>query len=331
MEDQTDNRPPEDSSPRIVPKELPLAQRLRIHPVLFALLSLAIIFILYQIVGGVLTLLLFGIKPTPESLTGYRISTGAGQLIFILVPTMILVRFATFEPKKFLRLSAPAFKPVVVSIFSVIALEQMMQIFLAFQEKLPFPEIVQKMMDEFKQIFEELYKFLLTSNSLAEFIFVVTIVALIPSIVEEILFRGLIQRSIEKTTSPYRSAIITGIIFGAYHFNPFSFVPLAALGIFLGFLTVRTGSVWTSVVVHFVNNFLACLAVYYNLDDDFVGFGTAKSMSNAELLFAFWVFGMIFIVSILYLLKITKQKTVEIKPINYDSSISPPGGGGNND
>jgi uncharacterized protein len=293
-------------------RPIPLVERLGIHPILFALLSLGIIFVLYQIIGGVLTLLLFGLKPTPENLTGYRLVTGLGQIFFIFVPTLVLVRAATFETKIFLRLSKPSLKPVLISIVSIISLEQMLQVFLAFQEKIPFPVELKQIMEQFKQLFDELYKYLLSSSSPLELIFVVVIIALIPAISEEFLFRGLVQRSIEKSTSPMRAAVITGIIFGAYHFNPFSTIPLIAIGIFLGFLTMRTGSIWTSVIAHFVNNFLACLTVYFHLDDDYVGFGEASVMSNAMLLLTFWFFGLIFIVSVLYLLKITKQKESSI-------------------
>jgi membrane protease YdiL (CAAX protease family) len=298
---------------------IPLIERLGIHPILFAILSLGIIFILYQIIGGVFTLLLFGLQPTPENLNGYRIVTGAGQILFILLPTLILVRFATFEPKIFLRLSTPPIQTVIVSIVAIVSLEQMLQVFLAFQEKLPLPTEMQKLMDQFKQMFEVLYKYLLSSSSIYELIFVVVIIALIPAFVEELLFRGLIQRSIEKATSPMRSAVITGIIFGAYHFNPFSFIPLAAIGIFLGLLTVRTGSIWTSVIAHFVNNFLACLAVYFHLDDDYVGLGEASSMSNEMLLITFWLFGVIFLLSVLYLFKITRSKKSTPDPGNSES------------
>ncbi|MBI5022518.1 MAG: CPBP family intramembrane metalloprotease [Ignavibacteriales bacterium] len=310
MEIQNDNNQNSNLHNQMKANDIPLVERLGIHPILFALLSLGIIFILYQIVGGVVTLLIFGLKPTPENLNGYRIVTGAGQILLILLPTLVLVRFATFEPKKYLRLSPPSFKMIITSIVAIISLEQMLQVFLAFQEKLPLPTEMQKLMDQFKQMFEELYKYLLSSTSIPELIFVIVIIALIPAFAEELLFRGLIQRSIEKATSPMRSAVITGIIFGAYHFNPFSFIPLAAIGIFLGFLTVRTGSIWTSVIAHFINNFLACLAVYFHMDDDYVGFGETSSMSNEMLLVTFWFFGVIFLLSIFYLYKITRSKNV---------------------
>lgn len=301
-------------------KPVPLVERLGIHPILFAFISLGIIFVLYQIIGGVLSLLLFGMKPTQENLTGYRLITGIGQIVFIFIPTMFLVRAATFEPKIFLRLSKPSIKPVLVSVIAVISLEQVLQVFLAFQEKIPFPREVRQLMEQFKEMFDELYKYLLSSSTTLELIFVVIIIAVIPSLTEELLFRGLIQRSFERTTNPMRAAVVTGIIFGAYHFNPFSFIPLIAIGIFLGILTARTGSIWTSVIAHFVNNFLACLAVYFHLDDDYVGFGEAGSMSNGMLLFVFWFFGLIFIISVLYLFKITAAKSTPAKPATTSPS-----------
>lgn len=285
---------------------VPFIERLGISPVLFAFLSLIFIFVLYQIVGGIITIVAFGYKPTNENVTGYRVATGLGQILFILIPTLILVRLVSFNPKEYLRLKSTKFLTFIIPLVGMFSLQQMLQVYMIFQERIPLPEQIQSIIDQFKDLIEEIYKVLVASNSVSELSGVIIIVALIPAVAEEFLFRGLIQRNFEKNLTPLRSAIVTGIIFGAYHMNPFSFVPLAVIGIYLGFLTMRTGSLWVSVGAHFFNNFLACFALFLKFEDDYVILGNASEMSPGILLFTFWAFGVIFFVSMYYFLKITK-------------------------
>jgi len=285
---------------------LPFIERFGISPIVFAFFALLIVFVLYQIVGGLISLVLFGFKPTGENIFGYRISTGLGQIVFIFIPTLFFVRLATFNIKEYLRLKSSKFLTFIIPLFGIFSLQQMLQVYLTFQERFPLPENIKSTLEQFKQLIEEIYKLLVTSTSISELFIVIITIALIPAVAEEFLFRGLIQRTFEKKLTPMRSAIVTGIIFGAYHLNPFSFVPLALIGIYLGFLTMRTGSIWVSVTTHFFNNFLACIALYLNFKDDYVVLGNASEMSSAALLFTFWLFGVIFLISMLYFIKITK-------------------------
>ena len=306
MEEQI--QPPTDKEfqPVLSLSQIPFIERHGISTIIFAVLSLIVVFILYQIIGGIITILIFGLKPTIENIFGYRIATGLGQIIFILVPTLVLIRFASTNQQEFLRLKMPSVPGILVSLVGIFSLQQMLQIYLIYQERIPLPPEVQSIMEKFKEMFEAVYKQLVSTNSIPELLWVIIIVALIPAIAEEFLFRGLVQRSFEKGLTPMRGVIATGLIFGAYHMNPFSFIPLAVIGIYLGFLTMRSGSIWVSVVTHFFNNAFACLALYLNLKDDYVVFGDSESMSTGSLVFTFWFFGVVFLISMFYFLKITK-------------------------
>ena len=296
-----------------VPSDIktPLIERYGITPVLFAFISLIVIFILYQIIGGIITILLFGYKPSLSNIFGYRIATGLGQILFIFLPTLILVRFASFEPSRYLRLRMPTFQEITIPIVGIFSLQQMLQIYLVFQDRIPFPEEVQSLMEKFKEIFEEVYKQLVSTASIPELLSVIFIVALIPAVAEEFMFRGLIQRNFEKGLTSIWGVIASGVVFGIYHLNPFSFIPLAIIGIYLGFLTFRSDSIWVSVIAHFINNSLACVSLYLNLNEDYVVFGNSESMSTGSLIFTFWFFGIVFIISTYYFVKITKRHQIK--------------------
>ncbi len=296
--------------PQLVQPFLPqtFLERHGINPILFAFISLILIFILYQFVGSLITLLIFGLDLTKANVTGLRMATGVGQILFILVPTFFLIRFVTFSPTEYMRLKTPNPVAILHAIVGVFSLQQLLQVYLYFQEKIPLPEFVKEFQDKFKGMYEETYKMLAGSHSAPELVFVLLIIAVLPSITEEFFFRGLIQRSMENGLTPVLGYVLTGIIFGAYHLNPFTFIPLGALGIYLGFLTTRSGSIWVSSSAHFFNNALACLALYLNIDDDALLTSDPSTMNINDVLMLFVLMLLIFSVSTYLFLKATAPK-----------------------
>lgn len=91
-------------------------------------------------------------------------------------------------------------------------------------------------------------------------------VALVPAICEEILYRGFALRLLQRTKTIWVSILITGIIFGLYHLRLSQFIPLALIGIFLGWITVRSGSIIPAVIAHFVNNAFSVTLVKFMPD-----------------------------------------------------------------
>ncbi|OLD78230.1 MAG: hypothetical protein AUI33_03720 [Ignavibacteria bacterium 13_1_40CM_2_61_4] len=287
------------------PPAMPFIERYGISPLLFGFLSLVVVFVTYQIIGGVLTYLFFGLKPVAGQATAYRMATALGELLLILVPTLILVRYAALSPRSFLRLRIPDFRTLILPLVGVFALQEMLQVYLVFQERIPLPEPLQKISQEFKQLFEEAYKLLASSSSVPELLWVILVIALIPALAEEFLFRGLVQRCFEKGLGPAWAIVLTGIIFGLYHLNPFSFVPLAVIGMYLGFLAYRSNSLWTSVAAHFYNNAIACVATFFHMDEDSLVVGNPEKLSPGFLLAVFWFFGVVFLIATYYFLRIT--------------------------
>ena len=83
-------------------------------------------------------------------------------------------------------------------------------------------------------------------------------IAVIPAIVEEILFRGVILINL----MPYgRGVAILGsaILFGLMHGNILQFLYTTMMGVVLGFIYVRTKSIWCGILIHFVNNGISVL------------------------------------------------------------------------
>ena len=56
--------------------------------------------------------------------------------------------------------------------------------------------------------------------------------------------------------------MISSLLFGLMHQTPFQLFYATAIGVILGIIRVRTGSIWTGVLVHFFNNFLSVIQTY---------------------------------------------------------------------
>jgi uncharacterized protein len=102
------------------------------------------------------------------------------------------------------------------------------------------------------------------SNKPFDVIINVIVIGLLPAICEELFFRGALQRIlIQITRNPWAGIILTGFLFSALHLQFQGFFPRMFLGVVLGALYWYSGSLWTSILAHFVNNAVQVIAVSY--------------------------------------------------------------------
>lgn len=89
-------------------------------------------------------------------------------------------------------------------------------------------------------------------------------IAILPALGEELMFRGVIQRILTNWTKNYHWGIwITAFLFSAMHMQFYGFLPRMALGAMFGYLLVWTGTMWVPILAHFVNNAMGVLGYYF--------------------------------------------------------------------
>ena len=90
------------------------------------------------------------------------------------------------------------------------------------------------------------------------------VIAVLPAIGEELVFRGLIQNELYRGTKNIHVAIwVAAILFSAIHFQFFGFVPRLLLGALFGYLYYWSRNLWIPILAHFVNNGLSVLVMYF--------------------------------------------------------------------
>ncbi len=261
--------------------ELPPEQQFnpQISPIAAAFLGLFGGFILYQIVGGLLTLLIFGLDIENAPINGIRLMTMAGQILFILLPALVFSRlFYRGDVTKFLRIKIPNWKEVFLFIIGIAILTTLLQNYLYIQNyfidqlanRFPMINSVKELLDQLNTYLDKTYGNLLKANNVYEGVLIIIIVAVIPALSEEAMFRGFVQRSFELKMKPFYAALITAVFFGANHFNPYGLIPLIILGLYFGFAAYMSGSIIIPIVLHFLNNFTAVMLYFIFKDDELI-------------------------------------------------------------
>ena len=91
---------------------------------------------------------------------------------------------------------------------------------------------------------------LLNPSSTLERVGAAIAVAVAAPIGEEYLFRGTILPAQRRREPLVMAVVMNGLLFGAVHLNPMTFVPLSILGMYLAHLTLTSGSLWPAIVGH---------------------------------------------------------------------------------
>jgi len=289
-------------------------ERNNIHPVLFAFLSLAVIFILYQVVGGIVTFfLLEGSKIDRENVELLRLLTMLGQILLIFLPTLFLARLLSRKWKTVFPLRSPSWGESVSAVIGLLSLQRIFEVYIYFQDLIPIPEFVRKLIEPIRRMLEEMMSALLQSKTIPELLFVITVVAFVPAIVEEFMFRGLVQKSFSRSLKPLGTVLLTGTIFGLYHLNPFEVVPLIGIGCFLSFLRYRSVSVVLPVLIHFLNNLLAVVAEILKVGDEKIMIAPTTDQPGVLIVLAqLVIFGALFVASIRFYLHSTEGLAREV-------------------
>lgn len=112
---------------------------------------------------------------------------------------------------------------------------------------------------------QEVTLYITDFDNIWQFMFGLLVVAVLPGIGEELLFRGMMQPKIIKLSGNIHAGIwITALIFSFFHFQFYGLFPRMLLGALFGYLYVWTGNLVIPMIAHFVNNGFTLLMIYLN-------------------------------------------------------------------
>lgn len=135
-----------------------------------------------------------------------------------------------------------------------------------WNESISLPESMaafEQGLKDMEATFSNLTKFIVAFDSFGQFLLGLVVIAVIPAIGEEYLFRGVLQTYFGKLFKNIHVAIwLTAFIFSAFHLQFYGLIPRMALGALFGYLFAWSGRLTYAMIAHFINNGVTLLMVY---------------------------------------------------------------------
>lgn len=200
------------------------------------------------------------------ALMAFQAITSAG--IFIVTPLLYIKYFLRQELLGLFQFPEPIIRPLVMVVVILFCFMVTNSFIIEWNQGIHFPDFLssfEKWAQSKEAQLEELTIYLTTFSGLPEYLIAMVVVALIPAIGEELLFRGLIQNIFSKAFhNPHVAIWSAAIIFGAFHLQFYGVVPRILLGALFGYLYYWSGFLSLAMIGHFLNNGLTLTLIYFS-------------------------------------------------------------------
>ena len=243
--------------------------------------------------GNVLVLLGYGYSlsdissmlsnPTdyPELKTPLMIIQGITALgAFVIAPILFIRIFLKRKVGFFFQTHPQTGKAVLLIFFIMMTFMVVNSVVIEWNQNIDLPESLSWFEEKARATedqLEELTKFLTEFDSFGHLLLGLLVIAVLPGIGEELLFRGLVQNIFYKwLKNPHISIVVSALLFSAFHNQFYGLLPRMLLGILFGYLYYWSGKLTFAMIAHFINNAFMLVMVYlyssdlikYDIQDD---------------------------------------------------------------
>ncbi len=187
---------------------------------------------------------------------------------FFVFPSVVAAWLFGNSISSYLQLNKiPGFS-IFIAIIIVLVSSPVVNSLVQWNESISLPSYMQAIEQWMRQMENNAKKateFFLKANSLSEYLANIVVLALIPAIGEELLFRGVLQKLLHNWSNKIHIAIwLSAFAFSALHLQFYGFFPRLLLGALFGYLFFWSGNLWVPITTHFINNSLAVSIFYIN-------------------------------------------------------------------
>ena len=198
----------------------------------------------------ILVALFFGklaVTSVPSGLAGLTKMILAPQLGLILMPALLMSIMLTTSLRKSLRIRMSHWITLPMAVLLGVTLHPM-YVMLAQWISYTYP-ISEDALQAMQPFTEQIQN--------APWLNIIFLMAFIPSVCEELAFRGFIFGGLLRQKGRLRAVMVTAILFGVSHGVLQQSIAATFMGILLGWIALRTGSVLPGMLIHFTNNSLS--------------------------------------------------------------------------
>jgi len=246
------------------------------------------------------------VKPfeNPELKTPLMITQGIATLVGTVITPLAylyIVEKKTFF--EFFKNTIPIL-PIILSVVIVICFMGVNALFIDWNANIQFPEFMshfEKWANKSESLAAEMTDYLTNFSGFDEFLLAFLVIAIIPAIGEELLFRGFLQNLFHENTQNIHLAIwISAILFSTIHMQFYGFVPRMLLGALFGYLYYWSGNLTIPIVAHLTNNGFT-LIMFYLHDIEIID--TDISNTESSPLYTVLIFSIITAILLFYFRK----------------------------
>lgn len=248
---------------------------------MFSLFVMVISLLAFMIVAMIVAIPFFGMENlmgnlsasgmnTPETLGFLKYFQVVQSIGLFVVPPIILAWLYHGNISQYLYIDRTTnHLTYLYAILAVLMLIPLINFMGEINGQMKLPESLSGMEDWMRNMedaAEVMVKNFMKVDGISGLMFNIFMIAVLPALGEELMFRGVIQRIFTNWSRNYHWGIwITAFLFSAMHMQFYGFLPRMALGAMFGYLLVWSGSMWVPIIAHFANNTMGVLG-YYLID-----------------------------------------------------------------
>lgn len=217
--------------------------------------------------SGFSSMLMMSDNMPASALNSLKIMQMGSSVFGFLVPAIFFAKVIVRQPVPYLKANwrFPLILLLVVFFIMLIS-SPLMEMLITFNQKLALPHALkglEKWMRDAEDNAGKQTEILLQMKTPAAFLLNLLMIAILPAVSEEFIFRGCFQQIFTGWTKSLHWGVwLSAALFSFIHFQFFGFLPRMLLGVFFGYFAAWSGSIWPGVLGHFLNNGTAVLITY---------------------------------------------------------------------
>lgn len=165
------------------------------------------------------------------------------------------------------------------------------------QQQIPISASLKAHFQQMEATYDQQMLYMLQLDNWGGFIKSIILIALLPAIFEELLFRGCLQQILFKwIKKPFWAILVTSILFSAIHGSYFGFLPRIFIGMLLGYVFFYGRNIGLNMLIHFINNGVIVTVLFYH----HLKSGSLKEVLNSQSSIPMGVVSMVILVVLFY-------------------------------
>ena len=230
----------------------------------------------------------------------YMLIGNSFSLLFFILPYIAIRKNKDYN----MNFTKIDIKAISILLFSFLFFIVFNSLVIEWNKALIFPDFMSQFenwaISKEKQL-AKLTVFLISFESFNEYLIGVLAIAIVPGILEEFFFRGILQKNILLISKNHHFAIwITAIVFSFIHLQFYGFFPRMIMGVLFGYIFYWSGSLTYPIIAHIFNNFFS-LTLFYAANEGLFGpefkvdINSSPDIPLYVIIFSFFIFSFLIV------------------------------------